>query len=100
MTKVSEIEAKMKFVATQIADCNDPVIRAKLETHFSRLMTELRKRKRMRTQKAIGHASATRGPGTGQKPQKRVDLLVRAKRQVGFWGTKTHFVRGGSMSKK
>ena len=88
--KIRDIERSMKMLAMEVAQCSDPTLRAKLERRFSRLMIEKKRLKRRR----FGLA------GGGKSSLQYGDTLAQAKNRAGFWGTKTRFMRGGSMSRK
>lgn len=90
MTNIGDVRVKMKSISALIATCSDPKARAKLEKQFSRLMTELKKHTPRRSSNFLG----------GKTIGKRANTLIQAKNRVGFFGTRTRIVRGGSMSKK
>lgn len=90
MKTIGDIRAKMKSLSVRIACCSEQAERAKLEKQFSRLMTALKRHKHSSGGSVLG----------GKTVGKQGDTLIQAKTRVGFYGTRTRFVRGGSMSKK
>lgn len=99
MKSIPGIKARMKEVADQCARCPDPVARAKLEVRFSRLMTELKRKQRLASQKEARKAAALSGPRAKARA-KKVNILVKARSRAGFFNVQPKFVRGGTMSKK